>query len=77
MVLSFNAVENSVCNPVIPPASMPCTTFSFVCFYQPAFLLDGPDMGRDNKVLFSRQCSVSMRVAGLIMRTRREIDSLW
>ena len=22
---------------MIPPASMPCTTFCFVCFYQPAF----------------------------------------
>jgi len=28
----FNAVAKSVCNPVIPPASMPCITF---CFYQP------------------------------------------
>jgi len=33
----FNAVSKSVCNPVIPPASMLCTTFCFVCFYQPAF----------------------------------------
>jgi len=30
----FKAVAKSVCNPVIPTASMPCTTF---CFYQPAF----------------------------------------
>ena len=28
---------NSVCNAVIPPASMPCTTFCFVCFHRPAF----------------------------------------
>jgi len=33
----FNAVAKSVCNPVIPLASMPCTTFCFVCLYQPAF----------------------------------------
>ena len=25
------------CNPVIPPASVPCTAFCFVCLYQPAF----------------------------------------
>jgi len=31
------AVAKSVCNPMIPPASMPCTTFCFVCFYQPVF----------------------------------------
>jgi len=31
----FNAVAKSVCNPVIPPASMPCTTFYFICLYQP------------------------------------------
>ena len=33
----INAVAKSVCNPVIPPASMPCTTCCFVCFYRPAF----------------------------------------
>jgi len=27
----FNAVAKSVCNPVISPASMPCTTFCIVC----------------------------------------------
>jgi len=27
----------SVCNPVIPPAPMPCKTSCFVCFYRPAF----------------------------------------
>jgi len=31
------AVAKRVCNPVIPPAPMPCTTFCFVCFYRPAF----------------------------------------
>ena len=33
----FNAVAKSVCSPVISPASMSCTTFCIVCFYQPAF----------------------------------------
>jgi len=33
----FNAIAKSVCNPVIPPPAMPCTTFCFVCFYRPAF----------------------------------------
>jgi len=33
----FNSAAKSVCNPVIPPASMSCTTFCFVCFYQLAF----------------------------------------
>ena len=33
----FNAVAKSVCNPVILPASMPCTTCCFFCFYWPAF----------------------------------------
>jgi len=33
----FNAVAKSVCNPVIPSASMPCTMCYFVCFYRPAF----------------------------------------
>jgi len=37
MVSVFNAIAKSVCIPVIPPTSMPCTTFCFVCFYQPAF----------------------------------------
>jgi len=33
----FNAVVKSACNPMIPQASIPFTTFCFVCFYQPAF----------------------------------------
>jgi len=33
----FNAVAKSVCNPVISPASVSCTRFCFVCFYEPAF----------------------------------------
>jgi len=37
LVLSSNAVAKGVCNPVIPPASTPFTTFCFVCFYRPAF----------------------------------------
>jgi len=32
----FNPVAKSVCNPVILPASVLCTTFCFVCLYQPA-----------------------------------------
>ena len=34
---AFCSVAKSVCNPVIPPAPMPCKTFCFVCFYRPAF----------------------------------------
>jgi len=33
---AFNAVAKCVCNPVIPSDPMPCKTFCFVCFYQPA-----------------------------------------
>ena len=33
MVLSSMQLQK-VCDPVIPPASMPCTTFCIVCFYQ-------------------------------------------
>jgi len=36
MVLSSMQLQ-SVCNPVIPPASMPCTMLCIVCCYQPAF----------------------------------------
>jgi len=36
MVLSSMQLQ-SVCNPVIPPASTPRTRFFFVCFYRPAF----------------------------------------
>jgi len=36
MVLSSMQLQK-VSNPVILPASMPCTTFCFVCVYRPAF----------------------------------------
>jgi len=42
----FNAVAKSVCNPVIPPASMPCTTFCIatcvlqsVCVHTMGFMI--------------------------------------
>jgi len=36
MVLSWMQLQKCVCISVVPPAPMPCKTFSFVCFYQPA-----------------------------------------
>jgi len=36
MVLSSMQLQKCVCYSVILPAPMPCKTFSFVCFYQPA-----------------------------------------
>ena len=36
MVLSSIQLQKCVYNSVIPPAPVPCKTFCFVCFYQPA-----------------------------------------